>query len=244
MEQCWIICFPSGNSRPKEHKWRSGVGKETTTTSNHESLEMFLLLLLFLWLQETWRTHSGPTVLAGGASSTDAGSGLTTEIGSTQLRAGHWFPKELWSSPTSQKSKPSESSSASKTKAHWKKNHNMHVALHEKWITWEKMPWNPWCYMKKKPNKPAPVSHFYSKNRLFPPSYSFFPCKVRGKGRKRPDFWWKLFIRFTVFLYPSSYQMSFLEYLHTTFPIKWQLSQNLLDTRSSKCDTVIGSNYY
>lgn len=48
MEKCWIIYFLSGNSRPKEHKQRNRVGKETTTKSNHESLEMLLLLLLFM----------------------------------------------------------------------------------------------------------------------------------------------------------------------------------------------------
>jgi len=48
MAKCWKICFLSGNSRPEEHKGRSRVGKEITTKSNHESLEMLLLLLLFM----------------------------------------------------------------------------------------------------------------------------------------------------------------------------------------------------
>lgn len=48
MEKCWIICFLSGNSRPKEHKRRSRVGKETTTKSNHDSSEMLLFFSLFI----------------------------------------------------------------------------------------------------------------------------------------------------------------------------------------------------
>lgn len=102
MEKCWIIRFLSGNSRSEERKRRSRVGKKTTTKSNHESLEVLLLLLFIMRLQEIQRTHSGFVLkghhkVPGGLCSTDAREGFDwlRQWAPSPESTKHWFSKEL-----------------------------------------------------------------------------------------------------------------------------------------------------
>lgn len=167
-----------------------------------------------------------------------------------------WFSKELCSFLALENPKPFEITQVHHQK--WRKKEEKYLNIHvhiKTWIACKKLPWNL-RYMKKSLIRTVPMSNynyfFFKWEKVVPLFHLFLLCFGRwwgGEDQTRQEFWWKLLIQFGVFLYCFSHHIFFFffTYLHTEFPIKLPSSQKnacLIDTKSSKCITMTGSNYY